>query len=212
LSVTESHQPLFLKKYIDWLERENGKKVLNISFRDKKFGWEDYQVVIKFEDGSEIRRYHYLDPFFKGYLSNFYLRNSCYKCEFCRIPRLSDITLGDFWGAPEKLRDQKGVSLVIVNSIIGQKMLGTLLQLGRIKLVEVTLKTATKRNPRIITGEYKIPDKRGLIIRQARELAFEDIIKYFEHTPPNKRIYKIRKIIIKCLKCILSLRLCVREE
>jgi len=96
------------------------------SFEDQKLRGPDvgckgeatilFRVVSRLEDGSEIRRHHQLDPFYRGYLFNLYLRQSCYSCPFCSIPRFSDITLGDFWGVPKDLRDRRGVSVVIANS------------------------------------------------------------------------------------------------
>lgn len=55
----------------------------------------------------------------KGFLSDLYLRPSCYACPAKCGRSGSDLTLGDFWGVqlvmPE-LDDDKGVSVVLVNS------------------------------------------------------------------------------------------------
>lgn len=53
-------------------------------------------------------------------------RHSCGKCHFCNITRPSDITLADFWGW-EKTdtninKDDKGVSLVLVNTPKGREI------------------------------------------------------------------------------------------
>ena len=55
-----------------------------------------------------------------------YLRESCYSCQYATDKRQGDITLGDFWGyqesAPEYIEDDdKGISLVIVNTSKGEK-------------------------------------------------------------------------------------------
>lgn len=53
-------------------------------------------------------------------------RHSCGKCHFCNTVRPSDITIADFWGW-EKTdadinKDDKGVSLVLVNTEKGRRL------------------------------------------------------------------------------------------
>ena len=54
------------------------------------------------------------------------LRNSCGKCHFCNTTRPSDITIADFWGwektDPDINKDDKGVSLVLVNTPKGREI------------------------------------------------------------------------------------------
>lgn len=53
-------------------------------------------------------------------------RRSCEKCHFCNTRRPSDITLADFWGwektDPNINKDDKGVSLVLVNTEKGREL------------------------------------------------------------------------------------------
>ena len=47
------------------------------------------------------------------------MRLSCCNCKFTEINRISDFTLGDYWGIEEvnkKFDDNKGVSLFLVNT------------------------------------------------------------------------------------------------
>jgi len=188
---------LAFRKYLSFLERKFGKRVVNVSFRDKKEGWENFHVVSRLEDGSEIRRHHQLDPFFRGFLFNLYLRQSCYSCLFCSIPRFSDITLGDFWGVPKDLRDRRGVSVVIANSKKGEKILSDLLNLGRIELVEVPKEVATKGNPRIIDGKYAVPKERESILRRLKETDFEEIANNLK---PNPILFRVERLLAYFLR------------
>uniref|UniRef100_A0A7C2PKV7 4Fe-4S dicluster domain-containing protein n=1 Tax=candidate division WOR-3 bacterium TaxID=2052148 RepID=A0A7C2PKV7_UNCW3 len=188
---------LLFRKYLEFLEQKAGKKIVEVFFRDKKEGWEDFQIVFKFDNGGEIRRHFQLDPFCRGFLLNLYLRSSCYNCPFCRIPRFSDITLGDFWGVPKNLRDQKGVSIVIVNSKKGIKIFKELINLGRIEVVEVSKKVATKRNTRIIDGKYAIPEKREVILKKLKEKDFSEIA---DDLSVNPIYFKIKKLLISFLR------------
>lgn len=55
------------------------------------------------------------------------IRKSCGKCPYANMKRPSDITLADFWGwertDTEINKDDKGVSLVLVNTEKGRKFL-----------------------------------------------------------------------------------------
>ena len=57
------------------------------------------------------------------------LRPSCYECHFKGNDRFSDITVGDFWGIGKKnpaLDEDKGTSLVMINTKKGQELLESL--------------------------------------------------------------------------------------
>lgn len=53
-------------------------------------------------------------------------RHSCGKCHFTNTKRPSDITIADYWGwektAPDMNKDDKGVSLVLVNTEKGREL------------------------------------------------------------------------------------------
>lgn len=53
-------------------------------------------------------------------------RHSCGKCHFCNTIRPSDITIADFWGwektDTELNKDDKGVSLVLINTEKGRSL------------------------------------------------------------------------------------------
>ena len=194
---------LIFKKYLDWVESKHRKKVVGINFRDKRDGWEKFRVAIKFEDNTEIYKYHPFNPFFRGYLQNLYLRQSCYDCPFSTIPRVADITLGDFWGAPPTIHDNRGVSVLIANTQKGDSLLKELEKLGRIVLIEIDKEVAIRGNPRITSGHYNIPPVRQTILREAQLLSFKELsTRYFRI--PGTLEWKIRQfaglIISKFLK------------
>ena len=62
--------------------------------------------------------------FMKGFLSNFYLRPSCYACTSRSGKSGSDISIADFWGVQNyypEFDDDKGIGLVLVNTDKGRK-------------------------------------------------------------------------------------------
>ena len=84
----------------------------------------------------------------KVFLKDLCLRPSCYDCHSKSLHRNSDITLADFWGIKEicpEMYDNKGTSLVFINSDKGKKLFDEILK--DINYQEVNINEATKYNP-----------------------------------------------------------------
>ncbi len=120
--------PRAWQMYVKWVEKKYDKKVLRVNYRDKRFGWKSCRETFYFDDGSEISR----DSFrhFMMSASHFATRTSCANCPFTNMKRPGDITVGDFWGWEkfhEEFNDNQGVSLVLVNSSKGEKVINGIL-------------------------------------------------------------------------------------
>ena len=96
---------------------------------------------------------------------HFYIMESCYACVFSRLPRAGDITLGDFWRCPEPWQDKRGVSVVFANTPAGLRALEALAVTERIVLEPTDLETATKENPRAVTGKRNVPKFRRAFLK-----------------------------------------------
>lgn len=100
-------------------------------------------------------------PFYNGYLKYIIFRNSCYKCRFVGADRLTDLTLGDFWGI-ERTGDvddfNKGYSMVYVNSDRGAILLNNLAS-------EMDLKEYDLKSPKVVNFAYLKPTKRSILNR-----------------------------------------------
>jgi len=107
--------PLVWQKYLDELI-DKKSDILDIRFRDKRYGWKKYSFVIDINNNSSLCIPKDEFSFRKGFLQNLYLRLSCYNCPVKPLKSGSDITIGDYWGIwnilPE-FDDDKGVSLVL---------------------------------------------------------------------------------------------------
>lgn len=119
--------PLVFKKYQQYLETKYKSQIKEISFRDKKNGWLEPDVLIGFKNEKQ-RRQQFItqDLYSRAFLANICLRESCYCCHFTTSRRYGDITLADFWGIgqlePFAHDTNKGVSLVMINSEIGRQI------------------------------------------------------------------------------------------
>lgn len=113
--------PYMWRDYIAYLEKKQGAPIVWVNFRDKqKYGWAAHHETFKFKNGGGKMSFTFL--FYKHIM----FRKSCGKCHFTNTKRPSDITIADFWGW-EKTNsnfnaDNKGVSLVLLNTEKGRKL------------------------------------------------------------------------------------------
>ena len=73
------------------------------------------------------RKYGKTDEYLAAFLTGLDYQEQCYSCRYARPERISDLTIGDFWGLGAKTPFHHpytgAVSLVLVNSIEGAKLL-----------------------------------------------------------------------------------------
>lgn len=106
----------------------------------------------------------YMSAFSKGAI----FRESCYSCQFNGIKRCGDITMADFWGigkfgVPFRHDVSKGVSLILVNTTKGDKVIRFLTSNGNCFVEERQLDEALKINHNIVASS-KLPKNRKEII------------------------------------------------
>lgn len=117
--------PLLWKRYLDFIQTKFKSKLQEYTFRLKEKGWHGYNVRAVFESGRYEINTDDIKAFVKLYSSKLALRPSCYTCQFANMDRPSDISIGDFWGIEKsmpEMDDNKGVSLVLINSVKGEKI------------------------------------------------------------------------------------------
>lgn len=117
--------PKVFKDYLKDLEKKYNSKIKKVNFRHKENS-HTQNIKIDFENGeSYISNYNQKDNFYRLFLQDLILRESCYKCRYTSFDRVGDITLGDFWGIEKTIQnfdDKKGVSLVLVNTKKGKEI------------------------------------------------------------------------------------------
>ena len=88
--------PLVWGKYVD--EISNDKVLYDASFRDKKQGWHGcYNMEFKFKN-KMLRQKGADNLYYRAFFEHLILNACCYNCKYTNLKRVSDITLGDFWG------------------------------------------------------------------------------------------------------------------
>lgn len=108
------------KIWIQYLKEQfKYNKIKGINFRDKHNSWIMYTQSITEGNKKIAMCEHYTMDFMKIFLSNICNRPSCNNCSFATSPRLSDITIGDFWGIKdlsEEMYDAYGTSMTVLNN------------------------------------------------------------------------------------------------
>lgn len=117
------------QEYRKWLEKKRNSSISFFSFRWKKAHWHGYSMCAELKNGKRYVNTHDLQVYMDLYFSHLIMRKSCYACQFAKIERVSDITLGDFWGCDKVMPNvlsqadrRKGVSLVLTNTEKGQNI------------------------------------------------------------------------------------------
>lgn len=119
--------------FLSDLERERGERIIDFRFRDKRGGWSTKNAVAVGEGGRPLEQnHHYFYYYYWLFSHAFILRDSCYACPYACSKRVSDITVGDFWGVETSglgyvLDEMRGgISCVLASSERGKLMLDNL--------------------------------------------------------------------------------------
>lgn len=131
--------PKLWKKYVEYRENRAGAPAQRTVFRYKKYGWKTFSILFEFSNNTEYEHILSKDMFGQMFFQNICLRPACYQCGFKKLHHKSDITLADFWGCDDicpELDDDKGLSLVLVHSDKGGRLLEQISKQLVIKLVD----------------------------------------------------------------------------
>ena len=112
------------KEHIHFLENQYNQKIVDFTFRDKRYGWNSYNNNNKFVN-NKIGTKWINQAYYNFFISNLSLHDGCFHCKYRSLHRPSDITIADFWGI-EKFTHKKeynGVSLLLTHSIKGEVLL-----------------------------------------------------------------------------------------
>lgn len=141
-----------LNDYISYLENIYKSRINDFSMRKKIPNWIPPYLYAHFENGMVYEERLYRTDFGLA-LSNM-LNEGCYHCKLRGENRCSDITVGDMWGIDEthKAYNQKGVSVAIVHTENGDKLLS---EIKDLYLSPVAFEDVIRSNPRYLSPSYK---------------------------------------------------------
>lgn len=143
--------PKVFSDYVKWVESRNNASIDEYQFRSKDIGWYLHSTKIKLSNGKRLIEHFFKNPFFRGFLRNFFLRPSCHTCPYAGLNRPADITVADFWGYTSKRTDgrdrddDKGVSMVMLNTYVGAALFDSVK--NKLVVWERSLEEAVRGNP-----------------------------------------------------------------
>ncbi len=149
--------------YLDWKFRKSDS-LAHFSFRNKELCTQTICAVQK--NGSKYLVAAGEDPWFRAVMVyHWFLQSICFECPFGGRHRYGDITLGDFWGIPEKWSDPKGDSVVLANTGKGKSAMRELIESGRIRVKASDYHSASRNIRRLRGAVYPVSLLRPLALR-----------------------------------------------
>lgn len=122
-----------LNEYVRLLGKRFRGNISGFSFRDKSTGRE---FCARIDVQRRKKRTYYLRSsvlsFYRHFLTGVFYRENCYSCPYARLERVSDLTIGDYWGidsghaddfAAGRMPVRNDWSCVLVNTDKGRRLL-----------------------------------------------------------------------------------------
>lgn len=195
--------PMVWEKYVQYRAQLDAKNELpvHINLRNKESGWNHFSYSVEFNylDGKRYICKNSEDLFMRLFVGDYISRESCANCHFKGYDRVSDITLGDFWGIwdiyPE-MDDNKGTSLVLTHTNKGEELLQAIADI--IKIQEVSLEQASQMNPSLLkSSQHKL--NREFVLNSIAENGFQEvqILTLFNSCPKRSIIGKAKRCMQK---------------
>ena len=116
--------------YLEQIAKERGSRVVAQYHKDKTYGWRSLATKYELENGTSFVERIEDSDWGKSFICYDYCtRESCFSCSYKKEERVSDITLGDFWGVNDpELDDNRGTSAVFVNTQKGSWLFSNIIQ------------------------------------------------------------------------------------
>lgn len=192
--------PMIFKDYICYIEKKYGKAVKSFSFREKKWSWMRYNTRAVFSTISSYRGKWEEDVYMRGFLREYFLRNSCHSCKYACSLRQGDITLSDYWNYNprdgEIKNNDNGVSVVLVNNSKGQKIIEAIKE--KLIIYERTKEDALSSS-QPYSKPFSASPQRRKFWQDYKENGFEYLIdRYFQPEiilPRYAHVYKYGRLL-----------------
>lgn len=198
------NSPKAYKSWLDEVEKEKGSTATKVWFKYKDGGWKTSpkRTRVDFNDGTFKVFEGEKNLYMNGYLtSNLYIRPCCGDCQFKGVPRKSDVTFADFWGIEKELDDDKGTSMLLVNSEKGRELFSRVRD--NIEVHTKDFDTIFAGNP-MFSGSVEVPKKAHNFLVDLDNLTFSECLKKYGGYPVpiplwRKAARKAKRIVKKIL-------------
>lgn len=194
--------PKVYRKFLTDMSQKYGSVLKTVQFKNKDYGWNRFSTKLGFQNETKYQEDRDNDFYMRGYLKyNLYLRPSCHNCQFKSFPRVSDLSLGDFWGIGnyrKELDTNQGTSVVLINSEKGKELFAKI----RNELVcsERTVDEVISGNSCLLhsapQGEFK-----AYFFHKMEQVPFDKLIEKIEYKSQHLTLKeKLAKVIHRIIK------------
>lgn len=193
---------LYHSKRVDELEKKFNSKARGVYYKNKSRGWEQFGTKFDFENGRSYYINRYDDPYeYMLQIDDYLTRISCFNCKYRDSHRISDITVGDFWGIKNISVEErnKGISAIMINTHKGQKLIKDIE--NNVCLQERSLWEISKGN-HCLVGQLPYNLGRENFYADLEKETIENIHKKYG----NIRKYKLEKRVLKLKKVLYLLK------
>lgn len=164
-----------------------------VSFRTKS----KYELTVIDKAGNKITLPSVERPLpLTGFTTGATERYICYNCPFAKGHRMSDITIGDFWGNskyPEQ--NAKGVSVAIAHTEKGKQAL----QSAELEIYEINWRDFLFKNPRMVYGESVVPKTRKHLAKAFSLYSYERLLEDYANKGSWRRPVSILNRVLLIL-------------
>lgn len=160
---TPSNQ--FLKDYIQRNLKIDAARVTNVKFRlPDAFSLCVFEKDKLLYKSNNLWTHRYEDLYYNTFIDGYTYRNSCFSCHYAKSNRVSDITIGDFWGLGKEISDKdipehkNGISCVLPITDKGMLLVNAIrhsLNLYERPVTEAINGNDQLRAPKAINNEIK---------------------------------------------------------
>lgn len=172
----------------------NEVKIDKVIFRNKAdFGWKAHVETLIINGAKRNSK-----QFKNLYMSHMILRPSCFTCPYRNFERVSDITIGDFWGIDnldKEFNDDKGVSLVMLNSDKAVSLFEKCKDNLNYKSFPKCLSSQVA-----FQGNYDIPIRRTEFWNEYNSASVIKLIDKYTSLPKPTILQKIKSFVFLALK------------
>lgn len=193
----------FLNGYLKEYQKRKKQELSYFDFRNKKYGWRELTGIAKFTNGIEETVTPEKSSYYRYFEDGEIFRENCYKCPYANLNRVGDITIGDYWGvekySPElldigTLSEKKGISCLLINNTVGEKMLedyGKKLIVYPVEISKVMIVNTQLKEP------AKYSEKRKKLLKKFKDHGYSSIENFFIREILRGKIKSIIKKIIR---------------
>ncbi|WP_290762987.1 Coenzyme F420 hydrogenase/dehydrogenase, beta subunit C-terminal domain [Fibrobacter sp. UBA4297] len=191
------------EKYVAEIEKDKSALVNSTRFRDKRNGWRLFSMTSSlntisgdcFQFSKTLRE----DKFMRVFLQNICLNTSCADCHYGKLPRIADITLGDYWNIAQvhpEMDDNKGTSVVLLNTAHSRGLFDSITD--KVVQCESSVDAAIAGNPCIVRSSKQHP-KRVEFFSNLDKYALDLLVKMYCPYPTivKKLYYRLREVLGK---------------